>query len=120
VTQARPRSRGHHARSLGIAAVALTSTLLIGPVFVLHSRPPVFCSTGLPISTVDGQTVVLQDHGRPGRHKEDNPCIGDYDSPNGVAGFNTLGFDCKLRDVNGLVVGTSTPNRADGTCGQPD
>jgi hypothetical protein len=80
----------------------------------------VFCAAGLTISTVDGQTVVLQDQGKPGRHKEDNPCSGDYESTNGVAGFNMLGFDCKLRDASGRVVGSLNPNRADGTCGQPD
>ena len=33
---------------------------------------------------------------------------------------NVLGFDCKIRDAQRHVVATRTPNRADGTCGQPD
>jgi hypothetical protein len=113
------RSRRHHLRALVLATLGLASALLIGPLFVSPPRPPVFCSAGLPLSVVDGQMVVLQDQGKPGRHEEDEPCSGDY-GPNGVAGFNTLGFDCNLRDANGVVVGSSSPNRSDGTCGQAD
>jgi len=70
---------------------------------------------------VNGQTVVLQDQGKPGRHEEnDMPCSHDFEATNGVAGFNMLGFDCKLRDAAGVVVGSMAPNRTDGTCGQPD
>ncbi len=88
--------------------------LLVG-----DTKPDHFCTLGLPIAIVDGQTVVLQDQGRAGRHEEDEPCSGDY-GPNGIAGFNKLGFDCKLRDANGVVVGSSNANRADGRCGQAD
>jgi hypothetical protein len=65
--------------------------------------------------------VVLQDQGQPGRHEEkDESCSRDFRATNGIAGLNMLGFDCKLRDEAGVVVGSMTPNRPDGTCGQPD
>lgn len=81
---------------------------------------PRFCTLGLAFTTIDGVQMPLQDQGSPGRDGCD-----DSDRPrrspvtSGIAEAPVVGFDCKARDVDGVVVATTQPNRPDGTCGQP-
>jgi hypothetical protein len=71
------------------------------------------CPAQGQMAVVDGETVALQDHSFPGR----DPC--DVGRTHGTGDINVLGFDCKIRTPAGEVVASTTPNRADGTCGQP-
>jgi len=102
-----------HARAI-VLAVAVLAVATGGSVTYLATRPgePVFCTTGGVIFPLDGQEVWPEDQGDPGR--------GDCDGEKVMARAATLGFDCKLRGPGGAVVDTLEPNRADGTCGQPD
>ena len=76
-----------------------------------------FCTTQLSVAGVGGRDAALQDQGSPGR---DGCDLGD----NGVTLERVrmeyeLDYDCLLRNRSGEVVASTTPNRADGTCGQP-
>jgi len=104
-----------HRTALGVAAVVLVaSALLIVPTFLGNAKPQRFCETGLHITTLNGETVAYEDQGSPGR----DDCDGTTNS--GGPQNHTLGFDCKIRNNAGAVVATTTPNRVDGDCGQPD
>ena len=102
-----------HARAV-VLAVAVLAVATGGGVTYLATRPgePVFCQTGGTIFPLDGQEVWPEDQGDPGR--------GDCDGSKSLKGATALGFDCKLRAPGGDVIDTLEPNRADGTCGQPD
>lgn len=82
-----------------------------------------FCTMALAFVVIDGKQVVLEDQGSGGRDGCDQP---DWlsnqpdPSPNRLDMQGVLGFDCKVRDVDGTVVATTQPNRSDGLCGQPD
>ena len=81
---------------------------------------PKFCTLGLAFTTIDGVQMPLQDQGSPGRDGcdgSDRPRRSSVTS--GIAKAPVVGFDCKARDVDGVVVATTQPNRPDGTCGQP-
>lgn len=106
----------------------LRSSVLVGLILVgvgalwWNARPEPrekFCTLGLAFTTIDGQEVVLQDQGGPGRDGCDGNGLPSQSTvASGLAIAPVLGFDCKVRDVNGTVVATTTPNRPDGTCGQ--
>ena len=111
------QDRERRVQSTVMLILALATAMLVLPTLQAPKQAPVFCAVGLQLTTVDGQMVALEDQNAPGPTAK-GPC-GDSDRK-GVAGMNTLGFDCKLRDETGRVVATTTPNRADGLCGQRD
>jgi len=124
---------------LGIATAAVGG---IG-VWADQDREERFCTLGAPITPrhfeLAGYEVMMQDSGgepgpdpcdgddRPGRAESDDP--GDPDGPgqpSSTAGGApatvpddprvVLGFDCRYRDADGVVVANAEPNRPDGTC----
>jgi hypothetical protein len=90
-----------------------------------NARPdpePRFCTMGLAFVVIDGKQVVLEDQGSGGRDGCDHAdWLSDPHelSDSGLDVDGVLGFDCKVRDVDGTVVATTQPNRSDGSCGQP-
>ena len=118
MTSDAPRWRRRRLTFAATGVLVIAGAFLFAPLFVGHSQSQVFCTLGLSTSSVDGQLVALQDQHAAGRDDPAEQC-GDI-APNGDAQMNTLGFDCKVRDARGSVVATTTPNRRDGTCGQPD
>jgi hypothetical protein len=98
-----------------IPLVVVALTLLAVLVYVRHevaTSQHKICNTMLSARSFQGGTVALEDQGGPGRDGCDDRHAGASFS------WNVLGFDCKIRDPGDVVVATSTPNRADGTCGQ--
>jgi hypothetical protein len=98
------------ASAAAVAVVAVTLAVLTRD----DSGSPKFCTTGLAVRMVADQRVVLEDQGSPG----DDGC--DLDPLSGWRGAPILGFDCKVRDTDARVIATSTPNRSDELCGQPE
>jgi hypothetical protein len=109
-----PATAGTQARRLRIAGLA--ASLLVASSFVWwQTRPdpkPIFCKAGGVIIEIDGREVWPEDQGAPGPDHCDGSKV--------MSGAWALGFDCKLRAPGGRVVRSLTPNRDDGTCGQPD
>lgn len=68
-----------------------------------------FCTLGLAITDIDGESVAIQDGGKPG----DDGC-GTEET---LRDMKVLGMDCKLRAPDGEVVAEYVPNRSDGLCG---
>jgi hypothetical protein len=98
-----------------VATVVAVVMVLAAVSIALAKRSGGFsCAAQAPMAFVDGETVALEDHGFPGR---DGCDIGRTDE--GAGDMNVLGFDCRVRTPAGDVVASTTPNRADGTCGQP-
>ena len=95
-----------------IAASFFVAIILTLPFFLTTPRRESFCSAPLAVTTVDGHRVALQDQGAPGRDGCELPRIGTKD-------FDVLGLDCRVRTNKNVVVASTTPNRSDGTCGQP-
>jgi hypothetical protein len=89
-----------------LAAVSITLAKLLSGGFGS-------CPAQGQMAVVEGETVALQDRAFPGR----DPC--DVGRTHGTGDINVLGFDCRVRTPAGEVVASTTPNRADGTCGQP-
>ena len=100
----------------GVATVVAVFTVLAAVSIALAKRSDglVPCAAQAPMAVVvAGETVALKDHGLPGR---DGCDVGRTD---GAGDMNVLGFDCMVRTPAGDVVASTTPNRADGTCGLP-
>jgi hypothetical protein len=95
--------------------VVAVVTVLAAVSITLAKRSGDFgsCAAQGQMAVVDGETVALEDHAFPGR----DPC--DVGRTHGTGDMNVLGFDCRVRTPAGEVVASTTPNRADGTCGQP-
>ena len=74
------------------------------------------CLTGAVVVEVDGREVLLEDQGEPGP----DHCDVDRVPRRGNGWRFVLGFDCRIRDAAGRVVGTRAPNRPDHTCGQEE
>jgi hypothetical protein len=98
-----------------VATVVAVVTVLAAVSIALAKRSGGFssCTAQGQMAVVDGETVALEDHGFPGR----DPC--DIGRTDGAGDMNVLGFDCRVRTPAGEVVASTTPNRADGTCGRP-
>ena len=94
---------------------ALVVLTIVGGAFAMRALMPGAaepeCQVGQALYNYKGWIGKTQDGGAPGPGR----CDGDDHGYWGV----TLGFDCKVRDQMGGVIGTVPPNRADGTCGIP-
>jgi hypothetical protein len=91
---------------LAVSAAALFETRTTGSRMKCES-----VLRGAEIEGIGG--VAFEDQGGPGRDGCDDRHAGA-----GLS-WRVLGFDCKIRDPADVVVATTTPNRTDGTCGQP-
>jgi hypothetical protein len=91
-----------------VAVVAAGSGLLVSQ----RSGDARFCNAAAAIVEINGEPVFLEDQGAPG----EDGCDADQAAMNATV----LGQDCKLRAPGGDVIDELEPNRADGTCGQPD
>lgn len=106
----------------GITAIALVG---FGGWFANQKPSMHRCTAQLSIATVDGISYRLQDQGPPGRERCDGVMF-DISNPrmvatDGVFAAGYLGFDCKVHSPDGSTSPTiTTPNRADGLCGQAD
>jgi hypothetical protein len=94
-----------------VAVVAVLAAVSIA--FAKRSGDFGSCTAQRQMAVVDGETVALEDRVFPGR----DPC--DIVRTDGPGDMNVLGFDCRVRTPAGDVVASTTPNRADGTCGLP-
>lgn len=80
---------------------------------------PEFCATGLAFTKIDDEMVALQDQASPGPSDCDLN-VNHWLVTSEGAPDKVVGFDCWVRERAKGVVATSTPNRNDGTCGQPE
>ena len=96
-----------------ITASFFVAIILTLPFFLAAPTRESFCSEPLVVTRVDGHPVALQDQGAPGRDGCELPRVGTKE-------FDVLGLDCRVRTDRNVVVASTTPNREDGTCGQPD
>jgi len=105
--------RGRWGRTIeAITATFFVAIILTLPFFLTTPSRESFCSAPLAVTTVDGRTVALQDQGAPGRDGCELPRVG-------TKTFDVLGLDCRVRTDRNVVIASTTPNRSDGTCGQP-